>query len=57
MCDQLPLIVEFKDVLPETDRELLSNGTGLTIGQIPELRFKINESRIEEDDDISVYIA
>lgn len=40
-CGPLPVLVDFRDAGQSYEKEVLSNGTGIELGQIPELHFQL----------------
>lgn len=49
----MPVVIEFKEACSTDEEAKLSNATGLPIGQIPMLVFKLASSN-DADDDIEV---
>lgn len=50
LCGYSPLLVEFKDAFEDKFNVFFSNGTGLTVGQIPELSFRIADPSTNDSD-------
>lgn len=54
-CGALPVLVEFREANQADEKIIRSNATGVPIGQIPELHFKLASDG--GDDDIEILTA